>query len=330
MHRRRMLKNATAAIVIAGLLPEVRGAPALAQPTKFPEKPITLIVPLPAGTGVDIWLRALAEVASKSLGQPVVVDNRAGGSGTAGPATMAATAKPDGSTISVIGASVFRFPFMQKTTWDPLKDFTYIIHMSGYTFGVMVRTDSPFKSLGDLVEFARANPGKLTYGSPGAGSALHLGMEQIAMHASVKFTHVPFKGGPENWAALEGGHIMASADGVGAAPMVDAGKFRLLVLWTAERNSRWPEVPTLKEAGFNWVYDSPFGIGGPRGMDPAIVQRLHDAFKAALDDAKVIVLAKTYGFPSRYLGPEDYRQFVVNQMAIEKDLVKRLGLARKD
>lgn len=335
MNRRRFLEFSTAAVftsaATAGLVPVVLTPNAFAQAAvKFPEKPITLIMPLPAGTGMDIWHRALAEAASKSLGQPIFVDNRAGGTGTLGPATMAANAKPDGYTISMIGTTIFRFPFMQKTTYDPLKDFTYIMNSIGISWGVYVRADSPFKTFGDLVEFARANPGKLTYATVGAASSAHLGMEQIALQAVVKFTHVPFKGGPENTAALEGGHVMAAADGTGLGPMVDAGKFRLLVLWTAERNARWPTVPTLKEAGYNFVIDTPIGLAGPKGMDPAIVKRLHDAFRQALDDPRVVALAKTYDFPRRYLGPEDYPRFVAEQVAIQKDLVTRLGMARKE
>lgn len=337
MDRRRFLETATAAIVCtgaeaAGLMPAVLVTPALAQgaATKFPEKPITLIMPVPAGSGVDIWHRALAEAASRSLGQPIVVDNRVGGTGTIGPASMAATAKPDGYTISMIGTSLFRFPFLQKTTYDPLRDFTYIINLTGVTWGVVVRSDSPFQTFDDLIVFARTNPGKLTYATLGAGSSAHLGMEQIALQADVKLTHIPFKGGPESWAALEGGHVMACADGTGWAPMVNAGKFRLLVLWTVERNSRWPTVPTLKEAGFNFVIDTPLGLAGPKGMDPAVVKRLHDVFKAALYDPKVVALAKTYDYPRRYLGPEDYARFVVEQVVIQKDLVARLGMARKE
>ncbi len=337
MDRRRFLAAATAAIVFtgvatAGLAPAALTTPASAQgaAAKFPEKPITLIMPLPAGTGLDIWHRALAEAASKSLGQPIVVDNRVGGTGTLGPATMAANARPDGYTISMIGTSLFRFPFMQKTTYDPLRDFSYIINLTGVTMGVVVRADSPFKTFNDLVVFARANPGKLTYATLGSASSPHLGMEQIALQAGVKLTHIPFKGGPENSAALEGGHVMAAADGTHWAPMVDAGKFRLLVLWTAERNARWPTVPTLKEAGFNFVIDTPIGLAGPKGMDPAIVKRLHDAFKQALDDPRVVALAKTYDYPRRYLGPEDYTRFVAEQVAIQKDLVTKLGMARKE
>src|SRR5688500_2606441 len=151
-----------------------------AHAQEFPSKPVTLIVPWPAGGSTDIAMRAMAESASKVLGQPVVVDNKAGGSGTVGPATMAASAKPDGYTIAQIPITVFRLPLMQSTPWDALKDFTYIVHLTGYTFGITTKADSPFKTFQDVIDFAKKNPGKVTYATPGAGTSLHIGMEQIA------------------------------------------------------------------------------------------------------------------------------------------------------
>ena len=226
--------------------------------------------------------------------------------------------------------TLFRLPHMQKTPYDPLKDFTWILHTSGYTFGVVVRADSPFKTFKDVIEFARANPGKFTYATPGAGTSLHIGMEQIGQKAGVKFTHVPFKGGPEGWAALEGGHVMADADATGWAPLVDAGKFRLLCIWTEKRNPRWPDAPTLNELGFGLVLDSPFGLAGPKGMDPAVVKKLHDAFKTALDDPKVVELMVKYDYPKRYMNTADYAKFAQQQFDEQRQVVDQLGLAKKN
>lgn len=180
--RRGLVASGSAAIAAASL-----GSHAFAQGAgDFPSKPITLIMPWPAGSGPDIWHRALAEPMGKFLGQPVIVDNKAGASGTLGPATMAATAKPDGYTISHMPITILRFPVMQKVAFDPLKDFTWIIHMSGFQFVTGVRADSPIKTMQELIEYARANPGKVTYGSPGSGTSLHIGMELIAKHAGVQ------------------------------------------------------------------------------------------------------------------------------------------------
>ena len=147
----------------------------------FPTKPVTLIVPWTAGGSTDVLLRILAETTAKHLGQPIIVENKPGGGGSVGPATMVATAKPDGYTISQIPITVFRYPLMMKVIWDPLKDFTYIIHLTGYTFGVVVKKDAPWKTFNELVAYAKANPGKVTYATPGAGTSLHTTMEMIAL-----------------------------------------------------------------------------------------------------------------------------------------------------
>src|SRR6516164_2256379 len=134
--------------------------PGRAQVQDFPVRPVTLIVPWPAGGTTDIGMRALASATERHLGQSIVIENRPGGSGTLGPAQMAATAKPDGYTITQIPITIFRFPFMQKTSFNPATDFTYIIGVSGYTFGVVVRDDAPWKTFQELVADAKANPGK--------------------------------------------------------------------------------------------------------------------------------------------------------------------------
>ena len=124
-------------------------------------------MPWPAGGSTDIYFRKLGEVTARHLGQPLVIENRPGGSGMNGPTTMAKTAKPDGYTISQLAITAFRMPHMQKVDWDPLNDFTYIIGVAGYTFGIVVKADSPFKTFKDLLAYAKANPGKLSYATPG-------------------------------------------------------------------------------------------------------------------------------------------------------------------
>ena len=318
MVNRRMLALALAALALGGS--------ALAQ--DYPAKPVTLIVPWPAGGSTDIAMRAIAEAASKHLGQPIVVDNKAGGSGTVGPATMAATGKPDGYTIAQIPITVFRLPLMQKTTWDPLKDFTYIVHLTGYTFGITSNAESQFKTWNDVVEYAKANPGKVTYATPGAGTSLHIGMEQIAAKAGIKLTHVTFKGGAETNAAVLGGHTTLQADSSGWKPLVEAGKLRLLAIWTANRSKNWPDTPTLKELGYGFVFDSPFGIAGPKGMDPKVVAKLHDALKKAIDDPAVQEQLAKYDMVVNYKNTEEYRKFVAESVETEKKVLSDLGLAK--
>lgn len=314
-------------LLAGGSLAQFAGGPAAAQ--DYPNKPITLIVPWPAGGSSDIAMRAIGDAASKKLGQPVVVDNKPGASGTLGPATMAATAKPDGYTISQMPISVVRIPVMQKTTFDTLKDFSYIAQLTGYTFGVTTKADSQFKTWADVIKFAKENPGKVTYATPGTGTSLHIAMEMIAAKEGVKFTQVPFKGAAETNAAVLGGHTLLQADSTGWKPLVDAGQIRLLNIWTAERSKVWPDAPTLKELGYPYVFDSPFGIAGPKGMDPAIVKKLADAFKTAVEDPGVIEVLKRYDMFPRYLDTASYVSAMQKLVADETKALTDLGLAKK-
>ncbi len=323
MRRREIVKGLGAGLAAPMIIP----ASALGQAT-FPNKPISFVLPWGPGTGLDLWHRAICEAAGKILGQPMVLENKVGGSGTAAPAAMAALAKPDGYTVAHIPITIFRFPFMQKTTYDPLKDFTYIIHQSGFLFGTYVKSDSPFKTFKDMIDYARANPGALTYGTAGAGTSLHIGMEQIAQREGIKWTMVPFTQGLD--AQVLGGHIMAAANSAQWWPYTDAGQIRVLVVWTEQRNVRLPDVPTLKELGMPFVFDSPFGIAGPKGMDPAIVKKLHDAFKEAMTDPRAQEIQKKFDFPTRYMDSAGYMKFVGEQVAEQKVTLEKLGLAKKE
>jgi tripartite-type tricarboxylate transporter receptor subunit TctC len=301
-----------------------------ASAQEFPNRPVTLIVPFPAGGGTDIAVRAIAEAASRHLGQPIIVDNKAGAAGASGPAVMAATAKPDGYTISQMPIGVYRIPIMQKTTWDPEKDFTYIINLSGYVTVTFASEASGFHSWKDVVDFARKNPGKVTYATAGAGSSGHIGMEQIAAREGIKLTHVPFRGAAEGNVAVAGGHTMLGASGSSAKQLADAGKVRILNVWTENRSEIMPDVPTLKEEGLPFVFDSPYGIAGPKGMDPKVVAKLHNAFKQALDDPGVLKTLDKFGMVPNYKNSADYTMFVSEFMASERKTFIAIGLAAKD
>ena len=296
----------------------------------FPAKPVTLIVPWPAGGPTDVAVRAVADSAQKHLGQPIVIENKGGGGGTVGIAVMAASAKPDGYTIGQVAVTVFRLPFMQKTSWTH-EDFTYIIHLTGYVFGMYSSASAPFTNWKELVEYAKANPGKVTYGTPGAGTSLHLGVEQIAEKAGIKLTHVPFKGTAEVIAAVAGGHIMLGAGSIGAAkPLVEAGKARYMNVWTAEPRKSFPGVPTLVELGYGLVVELPWGIAGPKGIDPKVVAKLHDAFKKAIEEPTVLEALERYEMKPDYKSTADYVAAVKQQVEIEKALIERLGLSKKE
>ncbi len=333
MQLSRRAFNAGTAVTAASALTSLTGltSPASAQSVAdYPNRPITLIVPYAAGVSVDLLFRGLAEIASKHLGQPVVIENRAGGSGTLGVAQMAATAKPDGYTICQSALPMFRLPLMQKTTFDPLRDFTYIMVLAGYQVGAVVNADSQFKRCQDVIDFAKANPGKLKYSTLGAATTPNMAMEIAARETGVQMTHIPSKGGGESVAALLGNHVDMIVESPAWAPMVTAGKLRLLMVLGSEREQSWPDVPSMKDIGYAYVFDSPTGLVGPKGMDPAIVLKLHDAFKKAMDDPNATELYKRILFSRRYLDSAGFTALSTKLVADEREMLARLGMLKKD
>ena len=302
------------------------GAAVIAQ--DFPSRPVTLIVPWPAGGSTDLAMRALATSTEKYLGQPIVIENKPGAAGTLGASAMI-TAKPDGYTVTQIPITVFRYPHMAQVGYNPLTDLTYLIGISGYTFGVVVQAEAPWKTWQDLIAYARANPGKLSYGTPGANTSLHITMEDIAQRDGIKWVQVPFKGNADNMTALLGGHIQLSADATGWGPHVDAGKMRLLVTWGGQRTKRWSEVPTLKELGYDIVSTSPYGIAGPKGMDPKVAKVLHDAFKKGMEDSGHRQAMEKFDQELLYMSGEDYTKFARDTFAAEKVTMSRLLATQK-
>jgi tripartite-type tricarboxylate transporter receptor subunit TctC len=239
------------------------------------------------------------------------------------------SAKPDGYTLSQLTIGVLRLPHMQKMQFDPMLDFTYVACLTGYTFGIVVRADSPIKSIKDLVAYAKAKPGEFTFGSTGNGTTPHLAVEEFAMKAGIKLQHVPFKGNADGMQALLGGHVMSHSDATGWGPHVEAGTCRLLATYGSKRTKRWPNIPTLNELGYDTVSDSPFGIGAPKGMDPAVTRKLHDTFKATLEDPKVLASFEKYDQSVIYMNTEEYTKFARDNFLKEKKLIEQLGLAKQ-
>ena len=295
----------------------------------FPTRPVTLIVPWPAGGSTDRHLRALAEIASKHLGQPIIVTNQPGGGGTNGPGNMALQAKPDGYTIAQFPMGMLRIPHMQKTAWNPLTDFSFILGVTGYSFGFVVRSDSPYKTFNDFIEAARKQPGKIDFGSTGTGTSPHLLIEEVSDAAKMQLNHIPFKGNADLMQALLGGHVMSASDATGWDKFVDSGQMRLLVSFGDQRLKRWSNVPTAKELGYNVVANSPYGLVGPKGLDPAVMKTLHDAFKKAMDDPKHLEVLDQLNQPTWYKNSADYASWARDSFGKEKGLIERLGLAAK-
>lgn len=319
--RRRFIASSST-LALAGL-----AAPGLAQ-SRFPNRPVTLIVPWTAGGSTDAGFRALAEATQKHLGERIIVENKPGAGGTLGPAQMAASARPDGYTLAQMPITMFRLPHMTRVAFNPLTDFSYVIHVAGYCFGTTVRADSPHKTMKDLIDFARANPDKVTYATPGAGTSLHITMMDIAARQNIKWTHVPFRGAAETNAAVLGGHVTAQADSSGWAPLVNAGQLRLLATWGKNRTKTWSSVPTLQESGIDIVANSPFGLAGPKGMDPGIVKVLHDAFKKGIEEPEHMRVMDQLDQEVDYMDTATYEAFVRKMYEDMRDQVERLNLRR--
>ena len=298
-----------------------------AQASPWPSQPVKLLVAFPAGGPTDITMRVLAENAAKLIGQPVVVENRAGAGGTL-PAQALQQARPDGYTLAQTPLGVFRLPYTTKITWDPVKDISYILGITGYAFGVVVPSDSPFKTWADLVAWAKANPGKLAYGSTGVLTSPHLTMEDIAQRLGLEFNHIPYKGSADLMQSLLGGQLMAAADSTGFAPHVAAGKLCVLCTWGEQRLAKFPDVPTLKELGLPIVQASPYGLGAPKGIDATLATRIHDAFKAAMEMPNHVEALARYDQQLLAMNPQQYARFAEETFRREKALVEKLGLAR--
>ena len=315
-----MTRRRAAALLGAGGL---IAAPLVRAQSSFPNKPILLVVGFGAGGGTDVQVRALAKAASEVLGQPIVIENRPGLSATLGASQIAHRAAPDGYSLCMTPATLFRLPHLQKVPFDPLKDFSYIANITAYTFGITVAQDSPYKSVKDLIAFGKANPGKLSYGTTGKGGTSHLMMLRLEKLTGAQFTMAPFKSSTDIFAAVMGGHIDFSPEAA-FGTHVNGGKLRSLGVFLAERVPSRPDVPTLREQGFDLVAKSSWGIGGPAGMDPKVVKTLQDAFQKASQDADFKRILMRDDQPGLFMDSPSYTRYAQDLYAEEGRYVREL------
>lgn len=292
----------------------------------FPARPVSLIVPFPAGGTTDVTMRALAEGASRRLGQSVIVENRPGAGSTLGAAAVA-RARPDGYTLTQLPASAIRVQLLQRLPFDTLRDLAPVLHVSGYTFGAIVRKDRFPGGWAEFVAEAKKRPGQLSIGNTGANGTPHVAMAELALREGIEVNHVAFRGDADGSQAMLGGHVDAMAGGSGIGGLVDGGQAKWLHVWSAARLRRWPEAPTLVELGYrDMVVTSPYGIVGPAGMEPAVVLALHDAFAAAIRDPQHLQALERYDMAPDYKNSEDYATFLRDMVAREQAMIARLGL----
>jgi tripartite-type tricarboxylate transporter receptor subunit TctC len=311
------------------LLGVTLASPALAQGS-FPDKTIRLVIPWPPGASADVFLRMIAEQAGKRLGVQVIPETKPGANATLG-AVAIKDARPDGYTIAQIHTGVFRAAWAtERPSYEPLTDFSYIIQLSGSAHGIVVRADSPWQTLQQLLDAARASPGKINYGTFGPASIQNIVMVDIQQRLGIEMTHIPYRGGGELYTGLMSQQIDVVADASGWSQLVQDGTFRLLAVWGAERMPRFPQAPTLQQCGIDLVVNSPYGLAGPRGMPTEVVRKLHDALKEALFDPATREVMGRFNMPLLYLPTAEYDAASRRQDALERENLRRLGMLARE
>jgi tripartite-type tricarboxylate transporter receptor subunit TctC len=299
------------------------------QADTFPSRPINLWVGWGAGSGTDISQRAIADIASKTLKQPIVVSNVTGGGGTLVLGRLKAE-KPDGYTLAnTSSAALSRIPHLQPVPYnaqDPLKEFIPILSYSYYLYGLAVRSDSPWKTFEEFIAYAKANPGKVRYSTSGVGTGQHLAMEYLAMKENIKWTHVPFATSPQAVAAVMGGHVEATSQTPEWKEQVDAGKMRLLICWNDKRMPFYPNVPTIKEKGYDFAVQAAIIIYAPANTPKEVITALGKAFHQASETEEVKQILKRLSYPHDIKDSEELIKMIKKDYEVNKKILKELGI----
>ena len=298
-----------------------------ARAQNYPTRPIEMIIPWVAGGGVDIVGRAMANAMSADLGQNVVVLNRDGAAGTIGFNALA-TAQPNGYTLGGGPTTpVANAPFLVKNVRYDVNAFDYVCQYFENVFSIAVREDSPFKTVQELIAFAKANPGKLTYGHAGPGTIPHLAAENLAEALGIQFRHVPFRGDAPMIPALLSGEVDFGST---ALASIRAQKARVLAVFADKRHPNWPNVPTAKELGVKQsVPPGHNGIFLPKGAPDAVRKRLETACANAVKSESVRKTIENVGGLITYLNADQFRAQTVADYDFKRDLIRRLGLEAK-
>jgi tripartite-type tricarboxylate transporter receptor subunit TctC len=297
----------------------IGGSPAMAA---YPERPITLLVGFAPGGSLDLSARALAKAVEKVLGQPVVIENKTGGTGTVALASLLAQ-NSDGYTLCATPSSVLiRVPQMQKVPFKPLKNFRPIIGYAAPPLGIVVQNEAPWKTLKDLVVDSLSRPGKIKYATTGVGSTTHAAVEEIAVKEKARMIHVPFKGGTEALTALLGGHVEFGALTSEFIPSVKAGQTRLLATMGDRRSPKFAGVPTLKELGYDFVNDAVYAIVCPATLSADIVKQLEAAFFMAVKNEQYLAIMDNLDLAPVYYDGKRFEDFLkINWKKINTHLI---------
>jgi len=294
-----------------------------AEIANYPTRPITLIIHLPPGNNTDLSARLIAKEAEKYLGQPVIPVNKPGGTMTIGTAAVA-SAKPDGYTIGLsLHSPQLIVPHLEKVPYHPVKDLRQVMQFSGFNFGIFVKQDSSFKDFKDVVAYARQSPKKLTYAST-ANSMQYFIMEQIAHKEKVQFSLIPFKGTPEIEIATLGGHTLIGLGDFNYS-LLEAGQTRLLVLLKEERSAEYPQMPILKDLGYDIPCPMFMGLLGPKGLPEEIVKKLEEAFTSAMKEPAFINGMKELHVPIVYRKSKELADYVSHHYEFFGKVLREMG-----
>jgi tripartite-type tricarboxylate transporter receptor subunit TctC len=318
----RIVMTLLAAFALGVFAPAVVGQPA------YPSKPIKIVAPVQPGGGVDLVARTVADRLGKALGQPIVVENQSGGGGVVG-SMATARAAPDGYTLMVgyVGTHGTN-PAVRKLPYDAVKDFTPIAMVGGTPNVLVVPQSLPVKTLQEFVSYARANGGKLSYGSSGPGTLTHLAMEQLKVAADLDIIHVPYRGIGPAFLDILGGQTQAMFPGLAAAlPHIKSGKVRALAVTGLRRHPLLPDVPTFEESGFKG-FDGVqwYGIVGPANLPPAIVKRLNEEINKLLESPDLRERLSSEALEPMPMSPEQFGQYMKDDIAKWSRLAKDRGI----
>jgi tripartite-type tricarboxylate transporter receptor subunit TctC len=313
--REKALKTATIVMFLCMLLAAAGMGYSAEQ--AYPNKPINVLVGFSAGGTMDVSERVLASKAEKYLGQPFVISNNGGGGGTVA-IGIVARQKPDGyNLVGCTSTGLVRVPQFRSVPYK-LNDIVPIMHFGAPQTGIVVKADSPWKTLKEFIDYAKKNPGKVTYSTTGVGSPMHLSMEYIAKQEGIKWTHVPYPGSTPALTALLGGHVTAQVGATEWVPFVKDGKVRLLATHGEKRMKTFPQVPTLRELGYEFVNETVFMFGAPKGTPPEIIKKLDDAFRKAMDDPEFVDTMAKMEIEIGYRNSADTKTYL-------EDAYKRIG-----
>ena len=299
-------------------------APWLLAQTGYPSRPIKLIAPVQPGGGVDLVARTIGDRLGTVLGQPIVVDNQSGGGGIVG-SMATARAAPDGYTLMVgyVGTHGTN-PAVRKLPYDAIKDFTQIAMVGGTPNVLIVPPTLPVKTLTEFVQYVKANPGKLSYGSSGPGTLTHLAMEQLKLASDLDLVHVPYRGIGPAFTDILGGQIQAMFPGLAAAlPHIKAGKVRPLAVTGLKRHPLLPDVPTFEELGYKG-FDGVqwYGIVGPANLPPAVVMRLNAEINRLLESPELRERLSAEALEPMPMSPGEFGQYIRDDIARWTKLAK--------